>query len=198
MNNYILESNYNSNGIIQYDYSKSSDYKLFLKGDLLNSKDIKLCYYVDKKGITRKKLSKHLILESSGPLLIHKQLKDIIEKETHFTQFFPVKFSLDNELITDYFAVNIIIKTSCFDLNKSEYKLTNFDSKNPTYRFYFIVLKENCLDEDVEISLSSEMPRYIIINSKIKKALIDSGIKGIRLSRTIDLTPKERSDYIEI
>lgn len=196
--NYILNSKYNSYGIIQYDDNKSTDYRLFLEGTLLNSEEIKLEYYIDKEGMTKDKLSKHLILESSGPLLVHQKIKDVLEKETHFTQFFPTEFSIGKEIVKDYYALNIILKTKCFDMEKSEFKLTNFDPKYPTYRFYYIVLKENALDEDVEISLSEEISRYIVINDRIKKALTEKKVSGIKFNKSIDLTPNDRSEFTEI
>lgn len=179
--NYILSTTYNSNGLIKYLNHISTDYKLFLRGVHLEREEVNLNFSVIED-ISKEKLLKFPIIESSGPILINKTIKEILEKETSFVQFFPVTLSIGNESISDFYAINIMAKIKCIDMNLSEFKPINFDVNNPQYMFYYIVLMDNPLN-NLKITICKEMSRYIVINDDIKNNLIENKIRGLKFVR---------------
>ncbi|GHT70530.1 hypothetical protein AGMMS50239_39010 [Bacteroidia bacterium] len=46
-----------------------------------------------------------------------------------------------------------------------------------------------------DIVLCEEMPRYIVVNEKIKEILFEAKLKGLQFSDSIDITPQERTVY---
>lgn len=199
MKGYIISTTKNTNDWVEYINDISIDYNEFLQGKLFSETELPLYYNVQKK-TDIDKVKKALILESSGPELISKRLKEILELTTKNVQFFEVDLYCGEEKIEGFYALNLPYKINCVDLENSEYRLTNFDPKNPNYMFYYMKLKEDIFNEDskYDIVRCKEMHRTIIISERIKKILIESNLKGLQFSDSIDLTPQDRTVYEKI
>jgi hypothetical protein len=198
MKGYILSSVKNTNDWVVYNNNISIDYKEFLKGQFFPEKELPLFYYVQKRSYL-KKVKSSIILQSSGPNLINRRLKEVLEATTKNVQFFDVELYCDNEKIDGFFALNVPYKIPCIDIEKSEYRLMNFDVNNPAYMFYYMKLKEDIFTEelkpDIDIVLCEEMHRYIVVNEKVKDALFEANLKGLQFSDSIDTTPQRRTVY---
>ena len=192
MNGYILTTTQNTHGWVVYENDISTDYQNFFKGDLIASPPT-LFYRVSKKAYM-KKVEKAILLESSGPELVSRRLKEILEATSNSIQFFDVELFCESEKIEGFYAVNLLYKINCVDLERSEFRLTNFNPQEPEYMFYYMKLKDNLFKGlDINIARCREMHRCIVVNEKIKKALFDAGLKGLQFSDSIDITPQERS-----
>lgn len=192
MNGYILTTTQNTHGWVVYENDISTDYQNFFKGDFIAFPPT-LFYRVSKKAY-REKVEKAILLESSGPELVSRRLKEALEATSRSIQFFDVELSCEGEKIEGFYAANLLYKINCVDIECSEFRLTNFNPQEPEYMFYYMRLKGNLFKGlDIDIVRCREMHRCIVVNEKIKKALFDAGLKGLQFSDSIDITPQGRS-----
>jgi hypothetical protein len=198
MDGYILTTTKNTFGWVEYDNDISLDYKEFLKGERLLYKDLPLFYNIPKSS-NLKKIRSAVLLESTGPELVCRQFKEILETQVHDIQFFNVNLVCNNERINGFYAMNVPHLMKCIDLENSEFRLMNFDRNNPDYMFYYMKLRRNLFDNNkTDIVRCEEMHRSIVVSEKIKTALFAAGLKGLQFSDSIDMTPKERTIYERI
>jgi len=199
MKGYILSTTKNTNDWVVYEDDISTDYKEFLKGQYFTEKELPLFYNIPKKS-NLNKVKSEIILESSGPKLVNKVLKELLEANTDSLQFFDVELYCENERIEGFFALNVPNKLPCVDIDQSEYRLMNFDVNNPDYMFYYMKLKDDIFREEssMDITLCKEMDLYIVISEKIKKVLFSANLKGLQFSDSIDITPQGRTNYEKI
>lgn len=198
MDGYILTTTKNTYGWVEYDNDISLDYKEFLKGERLLYKDLPLFYNIPKSS-NLKKIRSAVLLESTGPELVCRQFKEILETQVRDIQFFDVDLFCGNEKIDGFYAINVPHLIKCIDLENSEFRLMNFDRDNPDYMFYYMKLRKNLFDNNkADIVRCEEMHRSIVVSEKIKAALFAAGLKGLQFSDSIDMTPKERTIYEKI
>ena len=198
MDGYILTTTKNTFGWVEYDNDISLDYKEFLKGEHLLYKDLPLFYNIPKSS-NLKKIRSAVLLESTGPELVCRQFKEVLETQVQDIQFFNVNLVCNNERINGFYAMNVPHLMKCIDLENSEFRLMNFDRNNPDYMFYYMKLRRNLFDNNkTDIVRCEEMHRSIVVSEKIKTALFAAGLKGLQFSDSIDMTPKERTIYERI
>ncbi|WP_315364445.1 imm11 family protein [Prevotella jejuni] len=198
MDGYILTTTKNTFGWVEYDNDISLDYKEFLKGERLLYKDLPLFYNIPKSS-NLKKIRSAVLLESTGPELVCRQFKEVLETQVQDIQFFDVDLFCGNEKIDGFYAMNVPHLMKCIDLENSEFRLMNFDRNNPDYMFYYMKLRRNLFDNNkTDIVRCEEMHRSIVVSEKIKTALFAAGLKGLQFSDSIDMTPKERTIYERI
>jgi hypothetical protein len=198
MDGYILTTTKNTFGWVEYDNDISLDYKEFLKGERLLYKDLPLFYNIPKSS-NLKKIRSAVLLESTGPELVCRQFKEVLETQVQDIQFFNVNLVCNNERINGFYAMNVPHLMKCIDLENSEFRLMNFDRNNPDYMFYYMKLRRNLFDNNkTDIIRCEEMHRSIVVSEKIKTALFAAGLKGLQFSDSIDMTPKERTIYERI
>jgi hypothetical protein len=198
MDGYILTTTKNTFGWVEYDNDISLDYKEFLKGERLLYKDLPLFYNIPKSS-NLKKIRSAVLLESTGPELVCRQFKEVLETQVQDIQFFNVNLVCNNERINGFYAMNVPHLMKCIDLENSEFRLMNFDRNNPDYMFYYMKLRRNLFDNNkTDIVRCEEMHRSIVVSEKIKTALFAAGLKGLQFSDSIDMTPKERTIYERI
>ena len=198
MDGYILTTTKNTFGWVEYDNDISLDYKEFLKGERLLYKDLPLFYNIPKSS-NLKKIRSAVLLESTGPELVCRQFKEVLETQVQDIQFFNVNLVCNNERINGFYAMNVPHLMKCIDLENSEFHLMNFDINNPDYMFYYMKLRRNLFDNNkTDIVRCEEMHRSIVVSEKIKTALFAAGLKGLQFSDSIDMTPKERTIYERI
>ena len=198
MDGYILTTTKNTFGWVEYDNDISLDYKEFLKGERLLYKDLPLFYNIPKSS-NLKKIRSAVLLESTGPELVCRQFKEVLETQVQDIQFFDVDLFCGNEKIDGFYAMNVPHLMKCIDLENSEVRLMNFDRNNPDYMFYYMKLRRNLFDNNkTDIVRCEEMHRSIVVSEKIKTALFAAGLNGLQFSDSIDMTPKERTIYERI
>jgi hypothetical protein len=189
--NYLLSTVPNSYDIVEYNHAISYDYRSFLEGESLGNLQSPLFYSIKRKADIKKLRNYHLIF-STGPELISNMFRKVIENFSDEVEFFDVEITFENEKIEGFSVINIKNKISCLDMNKSEYKPTNFDPNNPTYRFYYLVVKENALEE-LNIVRCKEMSVKIVVSENFKKACFDSRLSGLSFCNPLDLTYDNRT-----
>lgn len=199
MKGYIISTTRNTYNWIAYNNDISIDYKEFLRGRLFSEKELPLYFTVQKKSDLNK-VKKALILNSSGPELISKRLKEVLEANTENIQFFEVELYCGEEKIEGFYALNLPYKINCVDLETSEFQLTNFDPNNPEYMFYYMKLEEDIFEDDSNYDLvrCKEMARYIIVSERMKNILFEANLKGLQFSDSIDITYQDRTVYEKI
>ena len=147
MDGYILTTTKNTFGWVEYDNDISLDYKEFLKGERLLYKDLPLFYNIPKSS-NLKKIRSAVLLESTGPELVCRQFKEVLETQVQDIQFFDVDLFCGNEKIDGFYAMNVPHLMKCIDLENSEFRLMNFDRNNPDYMFYYMKLRRNLFDNN--------------------------------------------------
>jgi hypothetical protein len=81
----------------------------------------------------------------SGGILVSARVKQLID--AHFpnqVQFIPVEFEYKAKIAKDFFVMNVYAKLECYDLDKSEYELSEVDG---SYDFSKIILNNAPLEE---------------------------------------------------
>ena len=198
MNGYILTTTANTNGWVVYENDISIDYKEFFKGELLPSEELSLFYNIPKRS-NLKKIKSAVLLESAGPELVCKRLKDVLESLTGDIQFFDVNLFCGDEKVEGFYAMNLPRRMKCVDLENSEFRLMNFDRNNPDYMFYYMKLRKNIFnDNNAYVVRCEEMHRSIVVSENVKITLFETGLKGLQFSDSVDITPQERSIYERI
>ena len=140
MNGYILTTTQNTHGWVVYENDISTDYQNFFKGDFIASSPT-LFYRVSRKTYL-KKVEKAILLESSGPELVSRRLKEVLEATSKSIQFFDAELFCEGEKIEGFYAANLPYKINCVDIEHSEFRLTNFDPQEPEYMFYYMRLRD--------------------------------------------------------
>ncbi|MFU0888665.1 imm11 family protein [Kluyvera sichuanensis] len=185
----IEESTYN---MLDYLHDISMDFSLFNEGVSLKGLDCVLKYKAKNKSSFKKLRSCH-ILSSTGPDLVSRKLRTVIENVVPAeVEFFDAEIIYGDEVLYDFSVINPIMKLNCCDMDKCEYQLTNFDPNNPTYMFLYTVLSDN-IPEGLNMVRCKEQPNLLIVNDKIKSEILNADLKGIRFCKAIDLTYKERT-----
>lgn len=198
MNGYVLTTTANTNGWVVYENDISIDYKEFFKGELLPSEELTLFYKIPKRS-NLKKIKSAVLLESAGPELVCKRLKDVLESLTGDIQFFDVDLFCGDEKVEGFYAMNLPHRMKCVDLENSEFRLMNFDRNNPDYMFYYMKLRKNIFnDNNAYVVRCEEMHRSIVVSENVKITLFETGLKGLQFSDSVDITPQERSIYERI
>lgn len=198
MNGYFLTTIKNTWGWVVYDNDRSLNHLEFYKGQFFSEQKLPLYYTIPQKS-NLKKIKSAMILQSAGPELINKRLKDVIEAYTTGVQFFDVELFCEDEKIEGFYAINLPYKMECIDLDVSEFRHTNFDRANPEYMFYYMKIKENIFEtQNIDMVRCKEMEAYIVVSEKIKRALFNAKLKGLQFSDSIDITPKARTVYEKI
>ncbi len=178
--------------MLDYIHDKSMDSSLFNEGISLKGIDGDLIYKAKSKA-SFNKIKKLHILQNTGPELVSRDLRNIIESSVPAeVEFFDAEIIYENERLDGFSVINPVVKINCCDMEKSEYQLTNFDPNNPTYMFLYTELL-NEIPGDFHIVRCAEQPASIVVNDKIKLAILNSGLKGIRFCKAIDMTYKERT-----
>ncbi|MBF1458119.1 MAG: hypothetical protein HXN60_03165 [Prevotella pallens] len=140
-----------------------------------------------------------MLLESAGPELVCKRLKDVLESLTGDIQFFDVDLFCGDEKVEGFYAMNLPCRMKCVDLENSEFRLMNFDRNNPDYMFYYMKLRKNIFnDNNAYVVRCEEMHRSIVVSENVKITLFETGLKGLQFSDSVDITPQERSIYERI
>lgn len=196
MNGYILNTAENFHLWGSYDYEKSISHLNFLEGKIINEKNPALYYRISKKSYVEK-VKSAILFQSLGVWIVNHKLKEILERvvPNYNIQFFPIKILYKEEEITELYAINISDKISCVEIEKSEFRITNFDPKNPQYMFYYMKLKENIFEDYdyLDIVICKENPQYIVVSEKIKKELFKEKIKNLEFWDSVDMTYQNRT-----
>lgn len=189
--NYMLSELKNSNGIVSYENDISLDYTAFLEGIALGDINPSLYYTVKKESDVEKMRRFHMI-SSSGADLISDSFRAVIEKiASQEVEFFEPIIMFKDQKIQGFSAMNIKYRKNCLDLPASEFKLTNFDPSNPTYRFYYIVIDNHNLGAN--IVRCNEMGRIIVVSEQFKEACKVANLRNLVFSQTSDMTYNNRT-----
>ncbi len=188
---YLLSTLKNSYDTVQFDHAISYDYKTFLEGGQIIDPKPALHYYINKKKDIIKLQKSHLIL-STGPELVSASFRKVIEQFSDDVDFFDVIIKFEDQYIDGFFAMYVKNKICCIDMDISEYKLTNFDPANPTYQFYYMVVKNEFLN-GFNIVRCKEMPVKIVVSEKFKTACFNSKLSGIIFCSSLDMTYNNRT-----
>ena len=76
----------------------------------------------------------------------------------------------------------------------------NFDRNNPDYMFYYMKLRKNIFNNKqcLRSCVVEEMHRSIVVSENVKNCIVETGLKGLQFSDSVDITPQERSIYERI
>ncbi|WP_202983977.1 imm11 family protein [Gilliamella sp. ESL0232] len=189
---YIISIEENTYNMLDYLHDISMDFSLFNEGISLKGLDCTLKYKAKNKSCFNK-LKKCHMLSTTGPELVSLELRAILESVVPTeVEFFNAEIIYGNEIFDGFSVINPIIKIDCCDMNKSEYQLTNFDPNNPAYMFLYTVILDD-IPDGYNIVRCKEQPNLIVINNKVKSAILSAGLQGIKFCKEIDLTYKDRT-----
>ncbi|EPC7690630.1 imm11 family protein [Providencia stuartii] len=189
---YIISSITNTFNLLEYCHNTSVDYTLFREGISLKGNCFQINYKAKNKA-SLNKIKKNHILFTTGIELVSSELREVLEKIAPTeVEFFDANIFFGNYVLHSYSAINVLTKINCFDMEKSEFTLTNFAPHNPQYAFLYTVLLDE-IPYSFDIVRSEETPNTIVVSDKLKIAIINAGLKNIEFCKSIDLTPKNRS-----
>ena len=189
---YQVSTAINTYGMVEYDHKLSAPYDLFLEGTSLAGMALDLRYTVKKKGDADKLAKAHLV-QSTGPDLVSNAFRAVIERVAPAqAEFFDADISFKGSAIAGFRAMNLVHRVACVDLEKSEYKVTNFDPHHPTYLFLYSVLRD-AFESDLDIVRSQELSPAIVVGEALKIACVEAKLHGLLFCRTVDRTHRNRS-----
>ncbi len=189
---YQVSTSVNTYEMVEYDHKLSAPYDLFFEGTSLAGMALDLHYTIKKKGDVDKLAKVHYV-ESTGPDLVSDALRAVIERVAPGqAEFFDARVSFKDSDIRGFSVMNLTHKVPCVDMEKSEYKVTNFDPHNPTYRFLYTVLRD-CFEDDLDIVRSQERPRGMVVGDALKTACFDANLQGLLFYRAVDMTHGDRT-----
>ncbi|ENZ4286714.1 DUF1629 domain-containing protein [Citrobacter farmeri] len=197
MMSYILSVEHNTFNMISYLHDISVDYSLFNEGISLKALSGKLVYKVkNKSGLN--KLKKCHIISTTGPDLVSNDLKEVLTSVApNEVEFFNAEIFFENKKIEGFSVINPTVRVDCCNMEKSEYKITNFDPKNPTYMFSYTVLLEE-IPHNLNVVRCNERHGLIVVSERIKQECINAKLKGLQFCKSIDMTYNNRSDCEKI
>ena len=182
----------NTFDMVEYDHKLSAPYDLFFEGTSLAGMALDLRYTLKKKSDVDKIAKAHLVY-STGPDLVSDALRAVIERVAPAqAEFFDIRMSFKDSEIRGFSAMNLVHKESCVDLEKSEYRVTNFDPHNPEYRFLYTVFRDS-FESDLDIVRCQEKPSSIVVSDALKTACFDEKLHGLEFYRAVDMTHGDRS-----
>jgi hypothetical protein len=182
----------NTFDMVEYDHKLSAPYDLFFEGTSLAGMALDLRYTVKKKSDVDKLAKAHLVY-STGPDLVSDALRAVIERVAPAqAEFFDIRMSFKDSDIRGFSAMNLLHKEPCVDLEKSEYRVTNFDPHNPEYRFLYTVFRDS-FESDLDIVRCQEKPSSIVVSDALKTACFDEKLHGLEFYRAVDMTHGDRS-----
>lgn len=189
---YIISTEENTYNIVDYLHDISTDFSLFNEGISLDGLDCTLKYKAKNKTSFNKIKNCHM-LSTTGPDLVSRQLRNVLESEIPTeVEFFDAEITYGNEMLDGFSVINPIVKIDCCDMDKSEYELTNFDPNHPTYMFLYTVVLDD-MPDGANIVRCNEQPNLIVISDKVKSAILNAGLKGIKFYRALDQTYGNRT-----
>ncbi|MEI7065064.1 DUF1629 domain-containing protein [Dickeya chrysanthemi] len=189
---YIISVEENTYNMLDYLHDISADFSLFNEGIGLDGLDFTLMYKAKSKSGFNK-IKKCHILSTTGPDLVSRELRTILESIVPAeVEFFDAEIIYGNDKLEGFSVINPIAKINCCDMEKSEYQLTNFDPNNPCYMFLYTVLLDE-IPDGFNIVRCNEQPTSIVVNDKVKLAILNSELRGIKFCKAIDMTYKERT-----
>lgn len=189
---YIISVEENTYNMVDYLHDISTDFSLFNEGISLSGLDCILKYKAKNKSSFNKIKNCHM-LSTTGPDLVSQQLRNILEIEIPTeVEFFDAEIIYENEILGGFSVINPIVKIDCCDMDKSEYELTNFVLSHPTYMFLYTVVLDD-MPDGANIVRCNEQPNLIVISDKVKSAILNAGLKGIKFFRSLDLTYGNRT-----
>jgi hypothetical protein len=196
MNGYIIGTKINTNGWVAHDYDNPVGYKEFLEGKFFPDTKLPVYFHVNKESYLNK-VKKALFLESSGPDIVSTKLKNVLEEHTKGIQFFEVDLRCGEEKIEGFYAINIVNRIDCADIENSEYDYEDYGPGISPYTFMYMKLKKGIFKDDMDYDIvrCNEMGRIVIVSEKLKNILFNAKLKGLQFSDCFDITPKFRTVY---
>ncbi|MEJ7807446.1 MAG: DUF1629 domain-containing protein [Telluria sp.] len=182
----------NTFGMVEYDHQNSATFDLFYEGTSLAGMALDLRYTVKKKSDVDKLAKAHLV-QTTGPDLVSDALRAVIERVAPAqAEFFDIRMSFKDSDIRGFSAVNLVHKASCVDLEKSEYRVTNFDPHNPEYRFLYTVFRDS-FESDLDIVRCQEKSSSLVVSDALKTACFNAKLHGLQFYRAVDMTHGDRT-----
>ncbi len=192
---YFLDTKCDLYGVVEYDYKRSLDYSLFSMGISLQGIDGNIFYNIKKRNFFESVKSQHFI-KGLGPALVSKRFREVIELSAPGeVEFFKAILLLDSKEIEGFYVINSPAKINCCDMDKSEWKLTNFDPLEPEYMFYYRVVLDGALEGANFVRCAQS--NTFVVSEKIKDICINFGLTGIQFCTSIDLTHADRTICFE-
>lgn len=189
---YMLSNEKSSYGILSYDHQRSADYTLFLEAINLRGINGPFLFTIKKKNDVEKLRELHFI-RSTGPDVVSDAFRKIIEEHApDEAEFFDATITHREQKIEGFSCINLLKKTRCVDLEKSEFRLANFDPQHPDYMFDYTVMLDDA-PSDVQIGRCAEQNTMIVVNEEIKQACFQERLSGLVFYRAIDMTYANRS-----
>lgn len=189
---YVISIDDNTYNMVDYLHDLSADFSLFSEGVSLRGLNLNLIYKAKNKSSFNKLKNLHVI-STTGPELVSRELRSVLEVIAPTdVEFFDAKIIYKDEQLDGFSAINPIIKENCCDMVNSEYQLTNFDPNNPIYMFLYTVLLDE-IPYDLNIVRCGEQPNFIVVSDKVKTAIFNAGLKGVRFCKSLDMTYNNRT-----
>ncbi len=190
---HIISVENNTYNMLEYLHDESFDYSYFNEGISLKGVKCNLVYQAKSKSAFNKLKHLHLI-SSTGPDLVSREFRCFLEKNVpDEVEFFDAAIVFGEQKLDGFSAINPVVKINCCDMVKSEFQLMNFDPNNPVYMFLYTVLLDE-IPYGLNIVRCAENPNLIVVSDKIKNLFVECGLKGMKFCKSIDITPKGRSD----
>ena len=131
---YLVSDKVSSFGWLNYSDNNVLDADDFYQGYRVGNSGAVVQFQLSAKCSVKKLNARHVIYSVAGPILVSGAFREIIERHaSDGVEFLPVAIEADSPGISEFWALNPLRIEECVDMDRSEFRQTNFDMANPCY-----------------------------------------------------------------
>ncbi|WP_161864232.1 MULTISPECIES: DUF1629 domain-containing protein [Pseudomonas] len=185
----LLETaeNYPERFWLTYDQEASTKASLLSMCTPLEEKNPVFIAKSEKK-LSVQEIQSFDIIESDMMSFVSKRLADILVDYPEDVEIFEAKIVIAGEIVPGFFALNVLNKKQCIDLEASDYRPILDGYPEEGLRFYSIKTYPDTVLDGANIVRAHESEGNIFISNALAKRIQDAGIKNLLLVDATDTT----------
>ena len=173
--------------VVSYDYVRSPDYADFLAGGRL-PEGVTTVYRGRGARARRALASGHLF---GSPELVSARMAILLADFADDVQLVDARVEMGSEVCEGFRSLKVLAVNDCVDLDASEYKVTNFDPREPEYMFYRFRVRDD-IEWARDLQRAAEMRQRVVVSRRFKEACFAARLSGLTFRRVVDLTPADQ------
>ena len=190
---YLVSDKVSSFGWLNYSDNNVLDADDFYQGYRVGNSGAVVQFQLSAKCSVKKLNARHVIYSVAGPILVSGAFREIIERHaSDGVEFLPVAIEADSPGISEFWALNPLRIEECVDMDRSEFRQTNFDMSNPCYSFDYMVMRD-AWEYDAQIVICAEARNRWVVSQSIAEACVQANLKGLVFYSALDMTYGDRT-----
>lgn len=180
--------NYPERFWLTYDQEESTKASLLNMCRPLDEKNPVFIAKSEKK-LSIQKMQSFDIIESDMMSFVSQRLADILVDYPEDVEIFDAKILVAGERVPGFFALNVLNKKQCIDLEGSDYRPILDDFPDEGFRFYSMKTYPDTALGGANIVRAHESEGNIFISNALAKRIQDAGVRNLLLVDATDTTP---------